>query len=274
MAKKNFYAVRKGKEPGIFETWEACRASVGGYPGADYKGFQTLEEARAYLAAGEESPAASGKTQPQGVGSQAESGKIQPQGVGTRAASGKIQPQGSGTRAASGKTQPQGVGTRAASGKIQPPDQMIAYVDGSFDEKIGKYSFGCVMLLPDGEIVRESGSGNNPESAALRNVTGEMLGAMFAVKWGCVNGYPAIRLCYDYMGIEMWATGGWKAKNSLTRKYAAFMREHRKWIAVEFRKIAAHTGDKYNEEADKLAKAALLEGSGIPKIRKKDVGRV
>ncbi len=150
------------------------------------------------------------------------------------------------------------------------PNQVIAYVDGSFDEKIGRYSFGCVMLTPDGVIIRESGNGNNPESVALRNVTGEMLGAMFAVKWCEVNGYSAVELCYDYKGIEMWATGGWKAKNDLTQKYAAFMQESGRKLHITFRKIAAHTGNKYNEEADKLAKTALVEGNGIPRIRKRD----
>ena len=80
------------------------------------------------------------------------------------------------------------------------PNQIIAYVDGSFDEKIGKYAFGCVILTPNGEIIRESGNGDNPESIALRNVTGEMLGAMFAVKWCDKNGYSAIEICYDYVG--------------------------------------------------------------------------
>ena len=147
-------------------------------------------------------------------------------------------------------------------------NQVIAYVDGSFDESIGKYAFGCILILPDGEIVRESGNGDNPESIALRNVTGEMLGAMYAVKWSIVNGYSSVKICYDYSGIEMWAVGQWKAKNDLTQKYADFMKENSRNIEISFQKIAAHTGNKYNEEADKLAKAALTEGNGVPKIRK------
>lgn len=62
-------------------------------------------------------------------------------------------------------------------------NQIIAYVDGSFDEDIGKYAFGCIIITPNGEVVQESGNGDNPDSITLRNVTGEMLGAMFAVKW-------------------------------------------------------------------------------------------
>ena len=148
-------------------------------------------------------------------------------------------------------------------------DMVVAYVDGSFHKELGRYSFGCVLLMPDGEIIRESGNGDNPESLALRNVTGEMLGAMYAVKWCEVNGYTAVKICYDYMGIEMWATGGWKTNNKLTQKYAEFMRGCASRIQITFQKIAAHTGDKYNEEADKLAKAALTEKTGIPKIQKR-----
>lgn len=217
MAKKKIYAVKKGKTVGIFKSWEDCRNSVDGYPGAEYKGFFSEEEANEYLYGTENDT------------------------------------------------------LHAASEKEEKcsEDQVLAYVDGSFDEKIGKYAFGCVMITPEGEIMRESGNGDNPESMALRNVTGEMLGAMYAVKWCDKNGYSAIKICYDYMGIEKWATGEWRARNDLTQKYAKFMRENSRKLRISFQKIAAHTGNKYNEEADKLAKAALIDGNGIPEIKKR-----
>ena len=135
--------------------------------------------------------------------------------------------------------------------------RLLAYVDGSFDVAIGKYAFGCVILTPDGEIVRESGNGDNPESLAIRNVAGEMLGAMTAVRWAIKNGYDTIELRYDYEGIEKWATGAWKAKNALTQKYAEYMQRQKNHIKISFQKVKAHSGDYYNEEADKLAKEAL-----------------
>lgn len=143
-----------------------------------------------------------------------------------------------------------------------PPGGMIAYVDGSFDASLERYSFGCVLLTPDGEITRESGSGNNPECLAIRNVAGEMLGAMTAVKWAAQRGFSSIELRYDYEGIEKWVTGAWRAKTELTKQYAAYMQGMGTKITVTFRKIAAHTGDLYNEEADKLAKKALTEDRG------------
>lgn len=147
-----------------------------------------------------------------------------------------------------------------------PADSIIAYVDGSFDKKIGRYSFGCVLLTPDGDVIRKSGNGSQPDSLAIRNVAGEMLGAMFAVRWSIKNGYRSIELRYDYEGIEKWVTGVWRAKTDLTEKYAGYMRRCGEKIHISFSKVAAHTGDYYNEEADQLAKKALTEGEGIPEI--------
>ena len=48
------------------------------------------------------------------------------------------------------------------------------------------------------------------------------------------------------------------------------MSESSEKLNISFKKIAAHTGNKYNEEADKLAKAALTDGKGIPKIKRGD----
>lgn len=48
MAKK-FYAVKKGLRTGIFESWDDCKAAVTGYSNAEYKGFSSEVEARAYL---------------------------------------------------------------------------------------------------------------------------------------------------------------------------------------------------------------------------------
>ena len=46
MAKK-YYAVRVGKVPGIYLTWDDCKAMVDGYPGAKYKSFGSIAEAEA-----------------------------------------------------------------------------------------------------------------------------------------------------------------------------------------------------------------------------------
>ena len=131
---------------------------------------------------------------------------------------------------------------KEAAGIVEVPENMvIAYVDGSFEKSIGRYAFGCVILTPDG------------------HVAGEMLGSMTAVNWAIENKYPAVEIRYDYEGVEKWVTGVWRAKTPLTSKYAANMQEAGKKVKISFCKIAAHTGNHYNEEADQLAKSALLK---------------
>ncbi len=147
-------------------------------------------------------------------------------------------------------------------------EKLIAYVDGSYDDRLQKYAFGCVFLLHTGEILEKSGSGNHPESLAIRNVAGEMIGAMFAVRWAITNGYSEIDIYYDYTGIEKWVTREWKAKNELTKKYADAMGRWGNAIRISFRKVTAHSNNRYNDMADKLAKAALTGEAGVPEIKK------
>lgn len=45
-----YYAVKTGKKPGIYKSWDECREMTQGYPGALYKSFPTLDEAEAFLA--------------------------------------------------------------------------------------------------------------------------------------------------------------------------------------------------------------------------------
>ncbi len=47
--KRKFYVVWKGRQKGIFSSWEECAAQVVGYPGAVYKAFETLDAAERAL---------------------------------------------------------------------------------------------------------------------------------------------------------------------------------------------------------------------------------
>ncbi|XP_073073265.1 ribonuclease H1 isoform X1 [Manis javanica] len=44
-----FYAVRRGRKPGVFLTWAECRAQVDRFPAARFKKFATEEEAWAFV---------------------------------------------------------------------------------------------------------------------------------------------------------------------------------------------------------------------------------
>ena len=49
MAQKKFYAVKQGRQPGIYTTWSDCQKQTVGYKGAKFKGFVTKEEAQKHI---------------------------------------------------------------------------------------------------------------------------------------------------------------------------------------------------------------------------------
>src|SRR5205809_702614 len=62
--KQKYYAVRKGRQPGIYQDWESCKAQVDGFAGAQYKSFSTREDAAQYMAGQNSAPSVSGKSAP------------------------------------------------------------------------------------------------------------------------------------------------------------------------------------------------------------------
>lgn len=49
MGKKSVYAVVRGRQPGLYRSWEECSAQVKGFKGNIYKGFGSEGDARRYL---------------------------------------------------------------------------------------------------------------------------------------------------------------------------------------------------------------------------------
>ena len=44
-----YYAVKKGRETGIFENWAECQKQITGFSGAEFKKFKELNQAEEYL---------------------------------------------------------------------------------------------------------------------------------------------------------------------------------------------------------------------------------
>ena len=205
-----YYAVKNGREVGIFTSWDACRTSVDGFAGAEYKSFKTKKEALAFL----------------------------------------------------------GDGESGAFADISAKTEMSAFVDGSFDVKSGSYGFGCVIIDPEQKLTRLNGKADKAEAATARNVAGELLATMNAVKYAAEHSYKKLTVYHDYEGIEKWYNGKWKAQSFVAVAYLEFVRKYRSFVSVSFVKVEAHTGNTLNEEADSLAKSALL--MGVPEKKKKE----
>lgn len=192
-----FYAVKVGRKPGIYLSWDECKKQVDKFKGAVYRSFNSEVEAKAFI--GEK--------------------------------------------------------------KLELDNGLIAYVDGSYNVKTKEYGFGCV-IIEEQQIIKEMyGKGNDINYVSMRNVAGEILGSICAMEYAKNSEYPQICIYYDYEGIEKWANGLWKANKLGTQEYQKKVAAYRKELEIVFVKVLAHSGDFYNERADKLAKKAVgLDG--------------
>ena len=197
MSKKKFYAVKKGKCVGIYNTWDECKSQVNGFSGAEYKSFLTMDEAKEYVYGKQE------------------------------------------------------IVIRDESNLVE------AYVDGSYEHCIREYGSG-VVILKYGEVQKTySEKGNEESLVTMRNVAGEIEAAKLAMSYCLDNNIENLVLYFDYEGIEKWCTGVWKTNKTGTIDYKKYYDSIKDKLNVKFVKVKAHSGDKYNEEADKLAKKAI-----------------
>lgn len=207
MAKK-YYAVKQGRMPAVYNTWEECKAQVEGYSGAVYKSFPTKELAFSFL---------EGKEMDD--------------------------------------TEKNADTAEAVSADIDS-DGVIAYVDGSYNNGTGEFSCGVVILRNGQEICYQE-KYNDSELSAMRNVAGEIKGAECAMRYAVEEGLDRITIVHDYEGIARWCLGEWKTNKEGTKAYKDYYDSIKGQVQIVFQKVKGHSGDYYNDMADKLAKKAL-----------------
>ena len=189
-----YYAVRIGRNPGIYHTWDECKRETMGFKGASFKKFSTREDAEAFINEVEEEKKESAEK-----------------------------------------------------------DELIVYVDGSYRNKDKSHSYGVYMFNDEEEYTYSKRFFKDSE---MRNVSGEIKGAMRAMEEAVKLGKKKIYLHYDYEGIRSWALGFWKTNKEGTIYYKNFYDSIKDKLEVKFIKVEAHSGVKYNELVDKLAKEA------------------
>ncbi|WP_099468749.1 ribonuclease H1 domain-containing protein [Konateibacter massiliensis] len=138
----------------------------------------------------------------------------------------------------------------------QQKSEAIAYVDGSYDSSSNSFSYGMVFIY-EGKELHLSNRYDDSDLAEMNNVAGEIKGAEAAMQYCLENNIDSVTIYHDYEGIAKWCNGEWKAKKAGTIAYANYYKEVSQKIKILFMKVKAHSGDKYNEIADQLAKNAL-----------------
>ena len=200
---KKYYAVRSGRETGIFDTWDECKRLVTGFKGAEYKSFTALADAQEYLARTVSTPVSDDYS-------------------------------------------------------TLPDNEAVAYVDGSYNVKTKIFGYGAVVFNRGKAHTAYKGI-DDKELAEMRNVAGEILGSMYAMEYCVRHEITTLYLYYDYAGIEKWCTGEWKCSKKGTTAYRDFYLKKKDVLTVNFIKVKGHSGNKYNDLADELAK----KGAGV-----------
>ncbi len=133
----------------------------------------------------------------------------------------------------------------------------VAYVDGSYNIATKEFSYGVVMFH-DGKELHFSQKVDDRELAEMRNVAGEIKGSECAMRYAVENGCEILVIYHDYEGISKWCTGAWKANKPGTIAYKKYYEEVSSKLKVEFIKVKGHSGDRFNDVADELAKKAIF----------------
>ena len=220
MAKK-FYAVKRGREIGIYTSWEDCKARIDGFPGAIYKGFMTQADAGAWMR---------GET---------------PVPAGTADA---LFRSGESTSALSAP-----VPTKTAD--------FIVYTDGScLRNPNGPGGYAAIILDREGRRTELSG-GNPSTTNNRMELTAGIEGLRPLPDGATVDFYTDsqyLRNAFAKSWLRAWKRRGWLTALGTPVKnqdlWQALDRECQR-LTVRFHWVRGHRGNPCNERCDALARA-------------------
>jgi ribonuclease HI len=199
---KTFYAVRKGIKPGVYTSWEDCKAQIHKYSGAEYKKFNNRVDAENFI---------------------------------------------------------KGIEENNDISDIDTTNYYKAYTDGSYDKNTKIFSYGVVIINDNDFVIDRFYQGyKDNEFAEHRNIAGECFGVLKALDYCIKYNIKNILIYHDYLGLAQWANGAWETNTAISKYYKAKIDEYREPdFNFKFIWVRGHQGNRYNEQADQLAKLGL-----------------
>ena len=236
MTKKQYYAVRKGRQPGVFSRWTGvggAEEQIKGFSGAVYRGFVTREEAEHFLRTGEVPPAPPAMI------------ALEPEKT----------------------ARPE----RAAQQPDHLPDlqagKVVIFTDGASTGNPGPGGYGVVLLHSDAR--RELSGGFRCTTNNRMELMGVIAALQTLKRSSPVVLYSDSRYVVDAVEkgwARRWRMRGWmrdgnnRAENAdLWAQLLDLLDQHQ----VEFRWVRGHASHPENERCDRLAVQAAHQ-QGLP----------
>lgn len=140
------------------------------------------------------------------------------------------------------------------------PTKLVAYTDGSCDQNgtsRARGGYGVVILTPDGQELKRLY--NAKPLPGVTNNEMELLAVGEALTY-IEETWPgaAVEIRTDSQLVIGWCSQGWKRKAPNTWPYLESIDALMQRLKVTFTKVRGHSGDRYNDEADRLAGLCLV----------------
>ena len=249
--KQKFYAVRKGRTPGIYLTWEDCSQQVTGVAGAIYKSFETRAEAERFLAGGRGAQAAGG----------AQPGAPRPP-IRTTPATGPATEASAHRQAAMPLASDNAEGEPPRDAGGSEAKAVILYTDGGCFVNPGPGGYAAVLLYDHQR--REISGGFRRTTNNRMELMGCIAGLRLLTERSSVTVNTDSRYVVNSMSkgwAKRWKAAHWLRDGEtvpnadLWAELLVLCARH----AVTFEWLRGHTGDPENERCHTLATAAMQQ---------------
>ncbi|XP_045761473.1 ribonuclease H1-like [Maniola jurtina] len=229
-----YYAVAKGRSSGVYTSWSDCENQVKGFSGAQYKKFDSVSDAQAF---------------------------ISQRGGGSRGGS-SFSSGSSYVPSVYGSSSNMSHSSRGRGFETDRDGFTQVYTDGAcFSNGRDGAKAGWGVFWGDGHALNESA----PVSGRATNNRGEIQGATRAIQQAIDQGLNKLTINTDSKFLidsatkwmDGWKQNGWRLPSGEPVKNEADFRELARVkdkIQVKWNHVDAHKGIHGNEQADQLAK--------------------